>query len=452
MAKLKTKSVPPQKGTASSGGTQIVSAEDPGLGLQFSIGFDFRNRLQELGASIDSIIEKTESEIFCGVMRPILEESGCVDTALLMTYSRTKNQIIIARNKDSDVTDHAQIRRLVDYVAEKNDAQLAASMRGTYWSCLLPHPDGTGSRLLVSGIPGVQTGTLIVVEASDSHEWLRNILESAAQFMGICFFHKSRSQSTRRAITRMSHLSSGYVETATLRLGLLEELLGGEIFETEKEKLYPLLRKLREDLTSSKNALNRATIWYADPSPVADQVSLAEILQDVADDLSQVNPLDSPSFIRCLDKLSGVALIAPRSRLTQAIRDCMLGAWILSSRTKIHWDAQVSEHDATGSSGIKKVSLLLTLTGEGLAFDSERYDGERLSAVFFDPEVFCLTATRGISERFLTFDCTRELLRQMSTEIEPRIIEGKFSLQLRFRNCQLLDQLGNTTDASHEKT
>jgi hypothetical protein len=294
------------------------------------------------------------------------------------------------------------------------------AVRGHYWlsrplkdGYLMVAPcAGSDSPVALAVTTGRQTTSLV--------RWMVNAAAARIGFvLSILQSEERRDQGYREMAARVAHMTSGSILLAQLQL---DKVLREE--GATAEELRSGIEETLSTLEEAQKGLDRARLLGVPWQRYRENIRMGEFVAGTGRDLNRTagqEVVRKEALDNCLH--SAIVVSAARVRLRYALRDLMLGAWILTNPTGTGDLKQAIDLSLTNGSRDARVSLI----GGKLNMTSGISSGRELERRLRDPDVFLLSPDDYRPERSIGFHMAWKLIEEMGGSIHANLAEGKLS-------------------------
>jgi hypothetical protein len=307
--------------------------------------------------------------------------------------------------------------------------KIKQAVLGRYW---LSYPL-ENKLLLVAPCAGSDPPVALIVTAGESTSLVMGIVSAAAVYLGFILSMLrlqeileilQRERGHREMAARIAHMSSGSILLAHLRLSKVAKKEDATVQELRYE-IEGALNHLEE----TRQGLDRARLLGVPWKQYRKDIPLGEFVADIASDLNKAigqEVVKNDDLSKCKAVPEIIVSAAP-VRLRYALRDFMLGTWILSElsepdslREPIHLSLA---HLSLGNGDIK---AQLRLIGSKISPTLGVSSGQELENRLRDPEVFLVSPDKYLPERSIGFHLAWALIEEIDgSEIHPYLVDGR---------------------------
>ena len=276
--------------------------------------------------------------------------------------------------------------------------------------------------LLVSSCPGSDPPAALAASCGIYEEipiiqrTIDNAATRAALFLAMLRAREESERGYREMAARVAHMSSGSIVLAQLRLGAILKRQ-----RLNREHVYHEIEEALNNLGEAQQGLDRARLLGVPWSKYAEDIQLVPFLAEIGEELNRAvdkKVVSEDSLREYQAEALHLFVSASPVRLKYAIRDLILGTWILTNQ-------EDPVHLTIANGGMQAE---IRVEGGKTNLPLGKFNG-KLDAMLRDPAVFLLSPDRYSAERSIGFHMAWTLIEEIQGAVRPEILEDQ---RLRF--------------------
>ena len=278
--------------------------------------------------------------------------------------------------------------------------------------------------LLLTPCPGCESASALAVIVNSEEATKQNqlMLRSAAIRASVLIVHlESTEQGYREMATRVAHMATGDIVLAQFRLTSVIEKLKG----IEDKTIRQEVADTKDDLERAQKCLDRAGLlgapWFKD----TEKLNLGSFVADIGENLNEPTEttgkkiVNERTLIELREKEPILSVYASRMRLEYALRDLMLGTWLLTDENK------PVELRVTNGDGRAKIYI----HGDNAKLPSH-LSGKKFANYLRDPAKFLPSPDNYSAVHGIGFQLAWKLIEEINGSIDAQLSNGKINFHV----------------------